>query len=513
VIGGGGAGLCAAIEAAANGAPTILLEKNPTLGGSTAWSVGSVTASQTRHQRRKKIADNPEWHWQDMALFATAGEGPDNAELRRVLCEALPETFDWLSSLGIRFFGPVMEPPHRLPRMHTVLPNSKSFIYHLGRRARRVGVDIRTGVTVTRLLFDSGRVAGVECVARQQSGLPSGLPSGLQSGLPSAMQSGLPSGLQSAVQTTIQPAGAVILAAGDFTNDPTFKARFMGKPAAAVPGINVTATGDGQRMAEALGASIVNGHLALGPELRFRAPASEHWLKRLPPWTWLAASLEWSMRTFPPRLWRPLLMQFLTTALAPSLSLFQQGALLVDQQGRRIDAHPAELAARVAQAPGNFAYIVIDARIAYEFSAWPHYISTAPGVAYAYLPDYARNRPDVCRGAATLEDLAKRLCMDVGELQRSVGNHFGPGPFWALGPVSAVFVHSEGGLAVDLEHRVLDRVGRSIAGLYAAGSTGQGGLLLKGHGHHLAWAFTSGRRAGRHAARFASALPTYTVDA
>jgi succinate dehydrogenase/fumarate reductase flavoprotein subunit len=103
--------------------------------------------------------------------------------------------------------------------------------------------------------------------------------------------------------------------------------------------------------------------------------------------------------------------------------------------------------------------------------------------------------------------------MDVGELQRSVGNHFGVGPFWALGPVSAVFVHSEGGLAVDLEHRVLDRVGRSIAGLYAAGSTGQGGLLLKGHGHHLAWAFTSGRRAGRHAARFASASPTYTVDA
>ena len=40
-----------------------------------------------------------------------------------------------------------------------------------------------------------------------------------------------------------------------------------------------------------------------------------------------------------------------------------------------------------------------------------------------------------------------------------------------------------------------------IAGLWAAGSTGQGGLLLKGHGHHLAWAFVSGRRAGRFAAK------------
>jgi fumarate reductase flavoprotein subunit len=73
-------------------------------------------------------------------------------------------------------------------------------------------------------------------------------------------------------------------------------------------------------------------------------------------------------------------------------------------------------------------------------------------------------------------------------------------PFIALGPVKSVFVHAEGGLAVDLEHRVLGRDGAPIPGLYAAGSTGQGGLLLKGHGHHLAWAFVSGRRAGRLAA-------------
>jgi fumarate reductase flavoprotein subunit len=75
----------------------------------------------------------------------------------------------------------------------------------------------------------------------------------------------------------------------------------------------------------------------------------------------------------------------------------------------------------------------------------------------------------------------------------------GEGPYIALGPVRAVFVHAEGGLMVDLTHRVLDAQDRPIPGLLAAGSTGQGGLLLKGHGHHLAWAFVSGRRAGRFA--------------
>ena len=79
----------------------------------------------------------------------------------------------------------------------------------------------------------------------------------------------------------------------------------------------------------------------------------------------------------------------------------------------------------------------------------------------------------------------------------------GNGPYVALGPVRAVYVHNEGGLAVDEQHRVLGADDAPIAGLYAAGSTGQGGLLLKGHGHHLAWAFASGRRAGRLAA-FAS---------
>jgi fumarate reductase flavoprotein subunit len=82
-------------------------------------------------------------------------------------------------------------------------------------------------------------------------------------------------------------------------------------------------------------------------------------------------------------------------------------------------------------------------------------------------------------------------------------------PFVALGPARSVFVHNEGGLAVDSQHRVLNDQDRPIPGLYAAGASGQGGLLLKGHGHHLAWAFVSGRRAGRFAAaRSTAGQPT-----
>lgn len=79
----------------------------------------------------------------------------------------------------------------------------------------------------------------------------------------------------------------------------------------------------------------------------------------------------------------------------------------------------------------------------------------------------------------------------------------GPGPYYALGPVKLYINFTDGGLAVNECMQVLGADAQPIGGLYAAGSTGQGGLLLKGHGHHLGWAFTSGRLAGR----FAATLP------
>jgi fumarate reductase flavoprotein subunit len=324
-----------------------------------------------------------------------------------------------------------------------------------------------------------------------------------------------------------------VLAAGDFTNSPELKRRFMGEREARVEAVNPTATGDGQLLGLAAGGRILNGDLALGPEIRFIPPAMPSLVRRLPPWTWLAELMAWSLRHLPDAILRPFVMSFLTTALAPSPALFQQGAILIDRTGRRFADERDQPAFDIAGQPGAIAYILIDGRLARLFSAWPHFISTAPGIAYAYLADYRRNRPDVFRQAGTLAGLADAIGADRATLEATVLAHnadiagsseralanapprapLAEAPYVALGPVRAVFVHNEGGLAVDASHRVLDAADRPIPGLYAAGSTGQGGLLLKGHGHHLAWAFVSGRRAGRIAALATASPPTVAVQA
>jgi len=53
VVGAGGAGFAAAIEAATAGAKVIMVEKNAQPGGTTALSVGSISVTQTPHQLRE----------------------------------------------------------------------------------------------------------------------------------------------------------------------------------------------------------------------------------------------------------------------------------------------------------------------------------------------------------------------------------------------------------------------------------------------------------------------------
>ncbi|NGM87033.1 FAD-dependent oxidoreductase [Parapusillimonas sp. SGNA-6] len=481
VIGGGGAGLAAAYEAAKLGRHVVVLEKNPQTGGSTSWSVGSVTAADTPHQRAAGIQDHADAHFEDLGLHAGQLAPRDNLKLRRILVDHSREALQWLMDLGVVFVGPEEDPPHRVPRMHNVVPNSKSFAYHLTRHCKALGVEIVVGTKSDSFVVENGRVVGVDAVRPDGS------------------------------RARFLARRGVVLASGDYSGAGDLKRSLASESVVPVDPVNPTATGDGHRMALAIGARVVNGDIVRGPIMRFIPPSRRNFVQRLPPTRFVARMIAWSMKHLPQSMLRPFLMSFLTTALGPSPDLLRHGGILVNKLGRRFTNELGKPAADVALQPEKLAWILMDGEVAGKFEQWPYFVSTAPGVAYAYLKDYQRNRPDIFHRADTLEGLAESMGVPAPELRRTIDAYndsaergdrpaLGQGPYCALGPVKSYVVFTDGGLAVNEQLEVLGPDDRPIPGLHAAGSAGQGGLLLEGHGHHLGWAFVSGRIAGRHAA-------------
>jgi succinate dehydrogenase/fumarate reductase flavoprotein subunit len=484
VVGGGGSGLMAALTASRFGRSVLLLEKQRQLGGTTRLSVGTICVTSTPHQRAMGITDTPNEHFEDMPKFPGFMPSRDNPILRRLLVNETPETFQVLQDIGVVFVGPIPEPPHRVPRLHAIVPHSKGYIDRLAAACRRHDVEIVRSVTVTRLLTEGARVSGVEYV------------------------------LASGQKETAQATSAVILASGDFSSaDSDYKQRFMTGPLLKISGINPGSTGDGHRLGETVGGEIINGDLAWGPEIRYLAPSKPSLISRLPCSPWLARLIAKVMPMMPPVLMRPFLMGFLTTYLAPSHGLFSHGAVLVNKRGERFCNELDRPQDHIGDQPDQIAYILFDSALAEKLTGWPNYISTAPGVGYAYLSDYEKCRKDIFFRANSLEALAQGLSIDAAALSASISAYNASlqstdrsrapilkPPFYALGPAKSWIVFSEGGLRVNERLQVLRSDGSPIPGLFAAGSAGQGGVLLEGHGHHLGWAFTSGRLAGRNAA-------------
>lgn len=480
VVGGGGSGLAAAVSAAERGRSVILLEKGDRPGGTTRISVGSISVNRSPFQQAQGIEDSPQAHFEDLGLLAGDRAETDNLELRRLLTEEVTDTFAWLQGHGVEFYGPFEEPPHRVPRMHMVLPNSGVYVQRLLRAARRLGVRVHTRASLEELVVRDGRVVGVRITKTDEPGR----------------------------QGLVLASRGVVLATGDFSGSDELKRQHLTPAAAAARPINPNSTGDGHLAALEVDAHLRNADLALGPQLRFAPPPNPLWVERVPNWRLVARIGRFGLERLPAPLTARIMTQFLTTYMSPTMKLFDAGAALVTEDGRRCPGELSDPAGALAASGRDRAWIVFGSDVAEQFQAWPGFISTAPGVAYAYLDDYLRMRPDVTTRADTIEELATAVGLPVAALASSLHDHAAShgarralrGPFYALGPVTSWVVLTDGGLAVDTSLRVLDTDGMPIPGLYGAGSTGQGGLVLHGHGHHIGWAFVSGRTAGRSVA-------------
>ncbi|GAA4686081.1 hypothetical protein GCM10025780_35820 [Frondihabitans cladoniiphilus] len=456
------------------------------VGGSTGRSVGSFTAANTAYQYRAGVNDSIELFIEDMKTANGDDEARENVALRRVFAENAGTTLEWLSSIGVQFLGPTPEPPFEKPRMHNVLPNSGAYITALSREARKRGVRVVTDARVERLLRNAdGEVIGARAGGEDYLGRR-----------------------------------AVILASGDYSAATDMKAAFVGEAAAKVQAVNPNSTGDGFRLGNDVGGTMLQMD-RLYEGLRFLPGKMPDPIKLLPATPAVSRAVRFLSERLPKNLLAVLLRGALTSWVGPSNDLYRAGGICVNEKGVRVANEDSEkLLARGVAADSNRGWMVFDETVAQRFSAWPHPVTTFPGVAYAYVQDFARYRPDTFFKADTLEELATKAGIDPAALRGTVerfrqhaaaghdpdfgrtefGTGIGAGPYYALGPMQSYITLADGGLAVDTDLRVTAEDGTPIPGLYAAGSTGQGGLQLLNHGLHIGWAMVSGRIAGRNAA-------------
>ncbi|QXM07436.1 flavocytochrome c [Crassaminicella indica] len=161
VVGGGGAGLTAAIEAKENGADVLLVEKLPILGGNTKFATGGLNASGTRFQKLKNINDTPEKFIEDTLK---GGKYINDKNLVRILANESSKIVEWLTKYGMdlsdvgRLGGSSVDRAHRPKGGYAV---GEQLFDTLEKTAKDLGVDIRIATKATKILYDGEKVTGI----------------------------------------------------------------------------------------------------------------------------------------------------------------------------------------------------------------------------------------------------------------------------------------------------------------------------------------------------------------
>lgn len=105
VVGGGGLGFAAAIEAAAAGAEVLVLEKGEVFGGSTALCGQAIMGVGTSVQKAAGIDDSVDGA---LGYFSTIGDARE--DLLRLILENSADTVEWLIGMGVQFPAQVGNP-------------------------------------------------------------------------------------------------------------------------------------------------------------------------------------------------------------------------------------------------------------------------------------------------------------------------------------------------------------------------------------------------------------------
>lgn len=228
VIGAGGAGMSAAIEAAQKGATNVvILEKMPITGGNTVRATGGLNASETQYQKRDGIEDSNDLFYEDTMK---GGKNLNDPELVRTLVENSAAAVDWVNEIGgdlsvvAQFGGASVKRIHRPSDTSAVGP---MLVKTLNAKLDELGIPVLLETKATKIIADKdGKITGVE--AEDENG-------------------------EFVINTK-----AVILATGGFGANPDMVVKYAPQLAGFITTNHSGATGDGIEMALEVGAGLTD---------------------------------------------------------------------------------------------------------------------------------------------------------------------------------------------------------------------------------------------------------------
>ncbi len=162
IIGSGGAGMAAGIEARDAGASTIAFEKTAAPGGAAIISGGGCSIAGSPLQKKLGIHDTPDLAFDDWMRWG--GPSVDEVWARYYIEHSLHDLYFWAESLGVKWVDMKIQEGNSVDRWTRPDRNGLGLTTHLidGFRAR--GGEILTDTEITRIKFDNDRVTGVEGV-------------------------------------------------------------------------------------------------------------------------------------------------------------------------------------------------------------------------------------------------------------------------------------------------------------------------------------------------------------
>lgn len=164
VVGSGGAGLAAAIQASEAGAHVVIIEKMPTIGGNTIKASVGMNAAETRFQKLKGIEDSKELFYEETLK---GGKFKNNPELLREFVDLAPEAIDWLAGHGIELNDITITGGMSIDRTHRPADRSAVggfLISGLVKNVNQREIEVLLETSVAEILVENGAVSGVKVV-------------------------------------------------------------------------------------------------------------------------------------------------------------------------------------------------------------------------------------------------------------------------------------------------------------------------------------------------------------